>query len=133
MQEKYIVKNELGSLTNRTLVLHLKDGDKEIALVDIDDINYTQHRSRGRSFLSFAIAFIAGLTSYPQFHFNTLSIIVGTIILLVFTFLGVAWYIGHREIEFTIKGLKTQPIRVEMAYFREGRELMEGLKNLFEG
>jgi hypothetical protein len=127
MENSY--SNSFGSVNERMVKLHHKNGLEEIPVDKITSIGFRQKRNLvmgipGTAGGLFAAGFLVSYSS----EIGGTEMFIGLLVCLVIILGGIANLIGHHEIQIGIGGSKTKKIKVEMSKTKDGIEFVNSIR-----
>jgi hypothetical protein len=126
--------NTFGSVTDKRIVLHYKNGSEEIPIGQITSISFQKARNMFMSIFSFLISIL--LIVYIIAIVNSrnseggIFVLIASLIFILSVLSGIANWIGHHNIAISAGGKDRKPIKVEMSKTREGKDFVNAIKKL---
>lgn len=127
--EKIIFTNSFGKVTEKRIIVNLKNGNQDIPLQKIASVGFERKRRVPIAILYYVIS---GLFLYEiaiQGSLPGYLIVVITLLVIFFLLSGTAYFIGSYRINIHIEGSPIKPIKVEMAKTKAGHEFAEAVRN----
>jgi len=124
--EKIIFFNSFGTVSDKRVIINYKKGSVDIPLKQISSVSYERKRNIPLSifYLVLGIGIFIGIFQmgenilFPMLFFFLYSVLI-----------GVTYYIGNHQIKFSSSDKDINPIKVEMAKTKEGREFSNSIRH----
>ena len=128
--ESILFTNSFGTVSDKRIILNLKNGAEDIPIQKISSISFERKRNIpvGILFFVFGIGVINEIMSAGKFGLPSYMILVGIGVFLFFGLAGTAYIIGNYRIRLNVSGVARKPIKVEMAKTKAGREFTEAIR-----
>lgn len=128
--EKIIFTNNFGTVSDKRVILHTKNGSEDIPLDKISSIAFERKRNIpvGVIFFVVGIGIIAEIMAVGTFGLPSYMIIVGILVFLFFGLAGLAYIVGHYTIKLNVSGVDRKPIKVEIAKTKAGMEFSDAIR-----
>lgn len=122
--------NSFGTVSDKRIILNLKDGAEDIPLQKISSISFKRKRNipLGIIFFVAGIGIINEIMSAGKFGLPSYMILVSIGVFVFFGLAGTAYIIGNYRIHINISGVDRKPIKVEMAKTKAGREFTDAIR-----
>ena len=117
---KFVYSNTFGTIIDNRVFLNYKSGTESFPFDQINTASFLHRRN-----YFFAVGSILAVALTPMYFANAITVII---IILFFMILGIANWIGHHNIIVRVGGQKKNPLKVEMARTKDGKQFVEALK-----
>lgn len=128
--ERILFTNSFGTVSDKRIILNLKNGAEDIPVQKISSISFKRKRNIpvGIIFFLVGIGSIVEIMSAGKFGLPSYMIIIGIVVFLFFGLAGLAYIVGHYQIRINVSGVDRKPIKVEIAKAKAGYEFTEAIR-----
>ncbi|MCX6256250.1 MAG: hypothetical protein NTV31_17510 [Bacteroidia bacterium] len=126
--ERIVFNNSFGTVSDKRIILNYKNGSEDIPIKQISSVSFERKQNIlfAIFYLIIGIGILVGTFSLEQVPGAV--IIVALVLFILFSLVGIAYYMGNYQIKISVSGRDKKPIRVELAKTKEGRDFSEAIR-----